>query len=220
MIGPALVGIAFLVLKRLAVALVATLGSVALLGPGASAEPRASVRVIDRTMICATQVRGGIRVLVAQAVAGIKESSRPLVWKQLPSITVSTGFERWLASASAGAYPAPRGGWFAVSSTLCRTATENVALSTNGLTPELVGQGGSQRRCLQPPRQVLVRVRATFRRPTSLTRDAQYRQWRTTVPVRTAEIAARTLTGKPLAYARVFDDGRARLFAAPTCYPD
>lgn len=187
----------------------------------ASAEPRASSRVVDRTMLCATQVRGGIRVLVAQAVAGIKQSSRPLAWKQLPSITVSTGFDRWLARSSAGVWTGvPGGSSFAVSADLCRLSRAKVTLSASGLTPEFVGQAGSQRRCLEPPRQVLVRVRATFRRPASLTRDATRDYWRTGVPVRTAEIAARTPTGKPLAYARVFDDGRVRLFAAPTCYPD
>lgn len=196
---------------------VAVLLAAAVMSGDGNAEPQAS-RVIDRTMICATQMRGGIRVLVAQAVAGIKESSKPLVWKQLPNITVSTGFAGYLASASAGAYSGA--GWFAVSSALCRATTASVALSSKGLTPEFVGQGGSKRRCLEPPRQVLVRIRATFTRPASLTRNTQYQQWRTAVPVRTAEIAARTLTGKPLAYAQVFDDGRARLFAARTCYPD
>lgn len=207
-------------MTRLAPALVASLGCVALLGSSASAEPQAS-RVIDRTMSCATQVRGGIRVLVAQAVTGIKESNDPLVWRQLANVNVTTGFDGRLASASAGLWTGVPGGYtFAVSSALCTVSPAKVAFSATGLTPEFVSQGGSQRRCLEPPKRVLVRVRATFRRPTSLTRDAQYRRWRTAVPIREAEVSVRTESGKPLAYARVVDDGRARLFAAPTCYPD
>lgn len=205
---------------RALLAIVMLFGVAAGLNSVASAEPQAS-RVIDRTMSCATQVRGGIRVLVAQAVTGIKESSDPLAWRQLANVNVSTGFSGSLASASAGVWTGITGGYtFAVSSALCKVSAAKVALSAKGLTPEFVSQGESQRRCLEPPKRVLVRVRATFRRPTSLARDAQYRLWRTAVPIREAELSVRTESGKPLAYARVFDDGRARLFAAPTCFPD
>ncbi len=187
----------------------------------AEAEPAAS-RVIDRTVSCATQVRGGIRVLVAEAVTGIKESSSPLVWKQLPNANLNTGFGVPLASASAGVWTVPGGHTFSISDSLCRWSEARVALSTKGLTSEFVGSSGAQRRCLGPPRRVLVRARVTFRRPASLARVRVPwgTSWRTAVPVREAEIAVRTEAGKQLAYAYVRDDGRARLFAAPTCYPD
>lgn len=190
--------------------------------PSGGAEPAAS-RVIDRTMSCATQVRGGIRVLVTEAVTGIKESATPLVWQQLPNVNVNTGFHRPLASISAGVWAGVPGGYtFAVSASLCRSTNAKVAFSTKGLTSEFVGTSAAQRRCLAPPRRVLVRARATFGRSASLTRltVAGLNLWRTAVPIREAEIAVRTEAGKPLSYTHVRDDGRARLFAAPTCYPD
>lgn len=210
-------------LRRVAVLITLVALAAAPAATPVGAEPQASSRVIDRTMSCATQVRGGIKVLVAEAVTGIKESSSPLVWKQLPNVNVNTGFFQRLASASAGVWTGTPGGFsFAISASLCRPTNARVTFSTERLTSEFVGSAGAQRRCLEPPRRVLVRARATFRRPTSLSRltVSGLTMWRTGVPVREAEIAVRTEAGKQLSYAHVRDDGRARLFAAPTCYPD
>lgn len=208
-------------MTRPVVALVAALGCVALLGSSASAEPQAASRVIDRTLTCTTQVRGGIRVLVAEAVAGVKRSSTPLVWAQLANTWATTGFSAPLAGVSAGVWTGVQGGWtLAFSSSLCRPTSASVALTSKGLTQEFVGTSRSQRRCLEPPRRVVVRVRAAFMRPAALRLDRQFELWRTAVPVVRGEIAVRTHAGRKLSYARVSDDGRARLFAAPTCYPD
>jgi hypothetical protein len=38
--------------------------------------------------------------------------------------------------------------------------------------------------------------------------------------VKTASLAVRTQSGKPLVYAQVFESGKSFLYTAPSCFPD
>ena len=96
-------------------------------------------------------------------------------------------------------------------------ARHMIAIAPQALVPRKVTAFEAPVDCATP-RRVLVRIRATLRGSATL---KSYRGFlRTTSPARTAEIAVSTPSGKPLAYAQVFESGNARLFAAKGCVED
>lgn len=184
--------------------------------PQAEAEP-AAVRVVDRTFTCSTLVRAGVRLVEASAVAGLREPATPSQWRQLANASLRTGFGSPLASVSAGVPSGVPGGYtFAVGAQVCRAAKDQVSLSAQGLSGGSVDWSGGEFQCTTP-KKIVVRIRAVFRSATSLRLDRATGLLLTATPVREARIAARTQDGKRLAYAEVFESGKARVFAARTC---
>jgi hypothetical protein len=175
--------------------------------PGTSSGPAAPV--IDRTFLCSTAMRGGIRQISVQATA----AARPAPGGASFTVLTSWVPDGSLASGSTAGV--------ALNPTHCRPSRANVPLTTAKLEGGSPGTSGQEFDCETPPR-VLVRVRAEFRVPTPLqtSRDFGYPQLVARGEVTKASLAVRTPTGRPLAFAAVFASGKARLFAARSCTED
>ncbi len=69
-----------------------------------------------------------------------------------------------------------------------------------------------------------MRVRVVFRVPVTLRVQRRFGQQTltttTATAAREAQLAVRTVAGKPLAYASASETGKARLFVAPSCVSD
>lgn len=128
---------------------------------------------------------------------------------------MTSGFDRWLVSVSAG-NPA-----IIVYRQHCAPATARPPLSAGGLTGGLVSQLEEKYDC-RTPRRVLVRVRGVFRSPASL-RKGRFTQrpvYMATGAVRASYLAIRTQAGRPLIYAETRESRKARLFTARSCFRD
>jgi hypothetical protein len=108
-------------------------------------------------------------------------------------------------------------GTLALNRKSCRTVSTPIPLTAASLTGGTASQLGESIDCTAP-RRILVRVRAVLVSAATLRGRGDF--VRTTTPVRQAKLAARTLTGRPLVYAEVFESGRARLLTASSCTPD
>jgi hypothetical protein len=208
----------------------------------ASAETGAS-RIVDRTLLCATSLSGGVYEIEASSYAGTREGRSK--WARLPFAVATTGDEAsatevlknslvWISAGrphaetqlgdyrDVGGAPVPTAfyGTLAVSRR-CRTISTRIQLTSVGLTGGRVGQLGESFAC-GVPRRVLVRVRAVFESPTTLkgiditTGSDPYLL--TSTPVREARLAVRTQSGKPLVYATVAASGRSTLHTGKGCF--
>jgi hypothetical protein len=168
-----------------------------------------AVPVIDRTFLCSTAMRGGIRQISVQATA----AARPAPGGAYFSVVTSWVPDGTLASGSTAG--------LALNPTRCTPSRANVPLTTAKLGGGSPGTSGQEFDCETPPR-VLVRVRAQFRVATPLetSRDFGYPQLVARGEVTRASLAIRTPRGTPLAFAAVFASGKARLFAGGTCIED
>ena len=191
-------------------------------GTGAGALVQRS-GVLDRTYRCAVGVDGGIRSLNVYAQTGVRDLERRATWKTpphfavLPSLT-TTQFRVWAGGPvsesprSIGPLPGPTP-WV---DTMILRGCPRVSFSVPFVRRELSGGRASpfgDRYQCPAPRTVLLRLRVEFTRPVSVGRT-------TRVPVRSASLAVRTASGRPIAYADVHESGRSRLFAANGCIPE
>jgi hypothetical protein len=203
--------------------------------PSSTAATEAS-RVVDRTFSCAPGYLGGVYSITARARTGVGRTGS--VWEQPPLATVGSSLagvaqfsiQNSLAWISAG-QPAPTApvspadpelplrawGTVGVQAGVCRGSAARVPVGTRGLLRAAVGPFEETFDC-DTPRRVLVRVRATLTATGALTSFHGY--LRATVPARTAEVMVRTPAGKPVAFVRVQESGKASLFAAPGCVED
>jgi hypothetical protein len=139
-----------------------------------------------------------------------------------PEISVSNGGTAPGAGVDAGVRTGPASGhhtgalWF--TRTRCQRTKIRVPLSSRGLRGGPAGPSGEGWRC-DAPAVVLIRVRAVFKRPTALSRDARA-PWLSVArgPITTGAVAITTLRGrKPMFFASVNDaTGEARAFVAPS----
>jgi hypothetical protein len=209
---------------------------VLVIGTAARAETSsARAQVLDQTYSCAVFFRGGAYVLEARAQAG---TLRKGSWAKLPYAGIRSGVfsggggpGNLLAWMTAGkpvattmiddaydAFDVRTWGTVGVRREGCRRTSASIPLSVAGLTGgDRVTPLGSKSECFVP-KQVIVRLRAVLVSSGSLRTGEDFQT--THVPVREAELAARTVKGKPLVYAEVRDDGTARLFTAPGCSSD
>jgi hypothetical protein len=217
--------------------------SVSVVASGAAALPHgwaqpAPARMIDRTFACAPQLVGGVRKVHPRAHRGTGRHGatwdRPAVaaLETNASGSAATAIEDELAWVTAGrpsseatvvttlvgsTFPFRDWGTVAVSAKRCQTSTARVALSRTGLRGGATGPFDDRWDC-GTGRRVLLRVRAVLASPSRL---SSYRGYlRTTTPVRSAELAARTESGKRLVYAQVFESGKSLQFTSPSCFPD
>lgn len=194
----------------------------------AGASLSASSRVIDRTLTCAVFPQGGVRVIDVRARSGLRLYDDRSKWKFLASTGISD-FRGGFVYVGAGnpvadpepGFPAQPQRLSIVAGRTC-TAAPRIPLSAAGLTGGPASQLEDRYEC-RPGRRVLIRVRAVFRSATSL-RLKRYRggdvHHVASGTVVEAKVAVRSLTGKPLAYAQIFESGKARLFTARGCVED
>jgi hypothetical protein len=202
---------------------------------GAAQAPAA----IDRTLLCSTlAVGGGLYQFEIRAQDGIRQNRT--TWKSLAFASARAGritigpsqLEDSLAWAGAGRvshttnleeydvmspYPAQTYGTLALNHKLCTRSRARVRLTAKGLEGGRAGRFGVEYDC-ESPRRVLVRVRATLRTRAPVYRDRHF--VKTKANLKSAYLAIRTRSGKPLAFAAVFESGKARLFTAANCIAD
>jgi hypothetical protein len=195
--------------------------------------------VIDRTLLCSTlAVGGGLYQFEIRAQDGIRQNGT--TWKSLAFASARAGritigpsqLEDSLAWIGAGRvshttnleeydvmspYSAQTHGTLALNQKLCTRSRARVRLTAKGLEGGRAGRFGVEYDC-ESPRRVLVRVRATLRTRAPVYRDRHF--VKTKASLKSAYLAIRTRSGKPLAFAAVFESGKARLFTASSCLAD
>lgn len=197
--------------------------AVALVAPlSAGARPAApAATVIDRTRSCSA-TPDTVRKFRVSAVSGFRDPANRQRWKWTANFAAES---RGLTVAYVNAGDLPESRWRAMGINMakCRTSAGRVPLSARGLTGGLASQlqGSDAYECVVTGR-VLVRVRAVFRAPPIFRVRRAYGEpiSETSTPVREAQLAIRTLTGKALAYATASEAGKATLFTAPSCVSD
>jgi hypothetical protein len=94
-----------------------------------------------------------------------------------------------------------------------------VPLTTKGLSGFAASPLDDEYHCVVPKR-VLVRVKATFRAPTSLRLNRKWGTLEARGVVREGVVVVSTEAGKAVALAIVNESGKARLNVADNCEPD
>jgi hypothetical protein len=187
------------------------------IGDGRSAVV-AKARTVDRTLRCPVQPHAGVRQLQVFGQAGVRDQGDATKWFALANaelygkggggIGVQAGIP---VQTTSGPYPRPTV-WMPTAT--CKRISARVPLSPRGLDGGAASQLREHYECVVPSR-ILVRIRAEFRSPTALLTRRGTQS--TLKPVRAGYLAARTEAGKPLAYAEVFESGKARLFVSANC---
>jgi hypothetical protein len=204
-----------------------------------SAQSSAGAVTIDHTLLCTVRTHGGIYEVEARAHAGFRVGSR---WAKLAYVTLTSGGAGGSLSGNQAVSPnalfwmsagnpdehttvdndfwtfAPRGsGTLGYNRTRCTPTRRQVALARTGLRGARAGALGEERDCTTPTR-VLVRVRARLEAQGALRKRGDFLS--TGVPVLDAKMSLRTLSGKPLVYAEVFQSGKTPFFTARACVRD
>jgi hypothetical protein len=182
-----------------------------------------AAKVIDRTLACQTGYRGGARLLLATARAqGVTQQQQNLAAAYVTTpanpVPTSQNFEPTLAGVTAGSRrPTTGTGGLGFDAKLCKPTRAAVAFSPRGLSGGYAPSYGLEAQCF-PGKTVLVRVRARFGRPVTLKLVGRGATYQAIGRVEKGEIMVRTTAGRPLVYADVADNGRARLYSARGCF--
>jgi hypothetical protein len=206
----------------------------------ASAAPMGSAEsVIDQTYSCASAVVGGLRQIEVRAHAGIRAGSG---WSKMSYAVIASGGGGRTADADvppessvvwiAAGTPSPTttldderlsfnarvGGTVGVNRDRCTPVSRRLPLTRRGLVGGAAGTRTAAFDC-EATWRVLVRVLAFVDGGTELRRRG--RVFRATgAAARLARFSVATPTGRLIAYAEVFDSGKARLFTARACTPE
>jgi hypothetical protein len=184
-------------------------------------------RIVDRTLRCDVALSGGIPKIEVSVAAGARQGKR---FKWIAQATFTTfdqtqfGEDHYLhmAGFSAGWPPPPglRSGGLSISLERCTPTVGRPALTPRGLVGGPVDAFEDKYECF-PPKTIVLRMRAVFRRPTALHIDRRgERSLSAMARIMKGSVVAQTRTGRRIAYAEVFDSGKARLFTAGDCVPD
>jgi hypothetical protein len=155
-------------------------------------------------------MRGGIRMITVSASNATRQGPR----QDEASFSVGSGDAGGLVGASASS--------LTIQPKNCKETAARIPLAANKLPSRPPAPDWRTFKCEVPPR-VLVRVRAVFREATSLERHPPpapgYDAWlEARGEVSLASLAARTLGGRPLAFATVSASGRTQLHVARSCF--
>jgi hypothetical protein len=220
----------------IALAALAALTAVAVVAPDSAGRP---TRVIDRTVLCATDPSGGIYEVEIMGRGGTRTGRG--AWNKPATVKLTTGstgsaaqaLDNAIGWAIAGtptadadviadpfvgfAYPIRVWGAFTMH-TRCRPSRRQVPLSRKGLDGGPTGKLDQTYDC-ETPRRVLVRMRAAFEQPTELRRHDTWLFTRETVLK--GSIAVRTESGRPVLLAEAYASGKANIFiSSARCFRD
>ena len=181
----------------------ATAGAGAAVSAGAVGQ---ASRVIDRTVVCETELSGGIREISVWANSAYRQGEGKAF--------VQTG--GLLAGSLAGL-----GQSHLYLDPTCRTSRTRVGFTSRGLVGGEVGTIQESVDCATP-RRVLVHVRGVFRAPVRLRRTGRPPRLWARGRLLEGSLAVRTLSRQQLALARVLRSGKVQVFAAipDSCIPD
>jgi hypothetical protein len=199
----------------------------------APAGAQSSGRVIDRTLVCATALSGGIHEIEIRGHSGIRASGA--TWKQQPFTVVASGggtvanllLDESLAFVTAGRpakgatleqdwrrSQAAAAGTLAINLRACKAAPRRIAFGREGLRGGALSQLGAELDC-EVPRRVVIRARAVLTTPGALRRQHGFH--RLTIPIREARLTVRTEQGRLFMDAQVFESGKTTLHTAKGC---
>jgi hypothetical protein len=180
-------------------------------GVASGTAPGSGARVVDRTLLCSTEMQGGIRLISIGAASGVRAG----LTTRGAYFAASTGTAQGAGLAYATL------SYLSLNPTRCKPTRPRLALAPGKLGGGSPGASGRAFDCEVPPR-VLLRVRAIFREPTSFesSRDSGYEQLSANGELKEASLAIRTPAGKQLAFATFSESGRARLHASSSCVED
>jgi hypothetical protein len=204
-----------------------------------SAQSSAAAVTIDHTLLCTVRTHGGIYEVEARAHAGFRVGSR---WAKLAYVTLTSGGAGgslsgnqavspnalfWMSAGNPDEHTTvdndfwtfpPRGsGTLGYNRARCTPTRRQVALARTALQGAPASALGEERDCTTPTR-VLVRVRARLQSQGALRKRGDFLS--TGVPLLDAKMSLRTLSGKPLVYAEVFQSGKTPFFTSRACIRD
>jgi hypothetical protein len=192
--------------------------------PASTPQAAGTTRLVDRTIECTPGSAHGARSITVSAQTGFEKNGK---FEWLGQWAVATpgqpiprrkDYMPQLVGATSG-YPyngpTPTGG-LGISAKLCKAAPRSIPLTTRGLSGGAAGQFGDQYKCLLSG-PVVIRVRAFFVTPTTLKIDKARTFYSAIGRIANAQLAVRTATGKPIAYAQTLDSGKARLLTSRGC---
>jgi hypothetical protein len=205
----------------------------------AQALSSANAVTVDRTLLCTTRTHGGIHEVEARAHDGFRVEGR---WAKLAYVTLTSGGAGGALSGNQSVSPnalvwmtagmpnsettvdsefwtfaVQASGTFGYHRSRCTPTRRSVPLTRDGLQGGATGPLGEERDCATP-RRVLLRMRARFASKGPLQGRGDFVS--TKVPILDAKLSMRTLAGKPLVYAEVFQSGKTPLYAAGSCVRD
>ena len=188
-----------------------------------TASPRtvaAPTKVVDRTFSCKPGVDGA-PIMDVSASSGYRKGRR---FERLAAVTIATVGSQFardddylpsMAGVTAG-WPPPAGiasGGLGVHLGYCSARRASVPLTRRGLPGGSASQFETEARCLTPP-TVLLRIRAVYHAPTTLQLDPKTKWLSGNARITSAQIAVRTLKGRPLVYGELAESGRAVLYTS------
>ena len=183
-----------------------------------------AVRVVDRTFGCPVGIRAGLRKIEVEAQAGIRSTDDRSKWQSRPtSLAVDPTMRRarlvgtlasWSQIWQPGQVPTTRALWISTTCTVLRTP---VPLSRIGLLGGAASPFGDVYECVVP-KNVVIRVRATFRSATSLTAAPEYGE--ANGVIREGSVSIRLPSGRPVAFLTAKESGAAALFVSQSCVAD
>ena len=224
---------------RRAAALVSLVALALALAAASQPQAQSATRVVDRTVLCATDPAGGIYEVEVTGRGGSRSGRG--AWNKPATVKLTTGstgsaaeaLDNAIGWAIAGrptadatvisdpfagfSYPIRVWGTFAMN-VRCRPSRARVGLTHKGLDGGPTGKLDQTYDC-ETPRRVLVRMRATFQRPTKLRRHESWLFTRETVLA--GSIAVRTESGRPILLAEALASGKANIFiSSGRCFRD
>lgn len=188
--------------------------AVAGMDSGATVSKASPSRIIDRTLLCETALRAGVRKLDVQIYEAVREGR----YDHCAAIEL---FSPWSPDAYMGGITE---GSLTLNHQRRKPVRTRVRLHGRGLDGGPPGPFGERYDCT-PPRYVLLRLRARFRTEVSLRvtvwdDQAPFRVMRARGRVREGYIAMQTRARKPLLFGSVSDTGKAKVLTAPICVPE
>jgi hypothetical protein len=151
---------------------------------------------------------------IGRITIGPSQLDNSLVWAGAGRPSAATNLEEYDTRSP---YPAKVHGTLALNQKACRATSTRVPMTGKGLDGGPAGQLGVEYDCAAP-RLVLIRLRATLAARAPVYRERDFLKTKATL--QSAQLAIRTRVGKALAFAAVFQSGKARLFVAPSCVAD